>query len=96
MPLDNEPLTNVEAKQLAREIENNGKIFFSKHARDEMEDDLLTDTECHRVIRGGICEGCDYINSSWRYRFYAMSIYVVLSFIDETRLMVVTVWRKKE
>lgn len=95
MPLENEPLTNVEAKQVARTIEENGKIFFSKHAREEMEADHLSDVECYRVIRGGFCEGCDYINDSWRYRFYAMEIYVVLAFIDETRLMVVTVWRKK-
>lgn len=46
-----QPLKLPEAKQLAREIMENGNVSFSGHAIDEMANDDLHTTDCLNLLR---------------------------------------------
>jgi hypothetical protein len=91
-----EPLKPPDAKKLAREIAENGVIEISGHALEEMANDELQTTDCLNLLRAGVCEAPEYINGEWRYRVGTSRICVVIAFISETRLRVVTAWRKKQ
>ena len=84
-----------EAKRLAREIVNNGTVEFSGHALEEMAKDELQTTDCLNLLRAGNYEPAEYVNGEWRYRVGTSRICVVLAFVSDTRLRVVTAWRNK-
>jgi hypothetical protein len=90
----NDPLKPPDAKNLAREIMKTGMFGFSGHAEEEMAKDGLQATDCLNVLRAGSYEPAEYINGEWRYRVATSRICVVLTFKSDTRLRVVTVWRK--
>lgn len=95
MYLDN-PLSPPEAKKLLRQILQKGRVIFGKHAREEMENDGLAEGDCMNVLRGGIIDPPELHGSSnsWRYRVHTMKIWVVITFVSETKTVVVTAWRK--
>ena len=89
----NEPLSEKEAEKLAQLILRAGDVAFPKHAKDEMEDDNLSDVDVKNVLRGGFFESVDYIDGSWRYRFCTQKIVVVIAFRSKSELVIVTTWR---
>ena len=90
-----EPLKPPEAKKLAREIVENGILEFSAHAKEEMAKDDLHSTDCLNLVRAGVYEGAEHINGEWRYRVGTPRICVVITFVSNTRLRVITAWRCK-
>jgi hypothetical protein len=90
-----EPLKPPEAKKLARDIAETGVIDVSGHAREEMANDELETTDCLNLLRAGVFNPPEYINGEWRYRVTSSIICVVIAFMSETRLRVVTAWRIK-
>lgn len=91
-----EPLKPPDAKQLAREIVENGVVEFSGHANKEMANDDLHTTDCLNLLRAGIYSPPELINGEWRYRVATQRICVVFAFVSETRMRVVTAWRFKQ
>lgn len=87
------PLKPPDAKQLARDIVENGVFEVSGHARTEMEHDGLETTDCLNLLRAGVFEGAEYVNGEWRYRVSSQRICVVITFVSDTQLRVVTAWR---
>lgn len=90
-----EPLDPSDARRLIREIVSSpeGTIVFTGHARDEMVKDGLDEVDCTRVLRGGIVEPAEWENGSWRYRAHSFRVWVVVQFISEQSLLIVTAWR---
>jgi hypothetical protein len=89
-------LHGTQAKKLIKEILKNGIVGFVKHAKDEMANDNLCQTDVINVLeRGRIYEPADLsTRGDWRYRVHTDQICVVVSFRSCTDLTVVTVWRK--
>jgi Domain of unknown function (DUF4258) len=91
-----EPLKPPDAKKLAREIVNNGTFDFSGHAYEEMANDGLQSTDCLNIIRAGNYDEPEYRNEEWRYRVCTQRMCVVIAFMSETRLRVITAWRNDQ
>lgn len=87
------PLKPPDAKDLAQRVVELGVVDFTGHALIEMKKDDLETTDCLNLLRAGVFEGGEYINGEWRYRVRSQRICVVITFVSETRLRVVTAWR---
>lgn len=88
-----EPLKPPDARKLAGAIVENGIVEFGSHAKDEMAKDDLQTGDCLNLVRGGVYQPAELINGEWRYRVETQRICVVIAFVSETRLRVVTAWR---
>jgi hypothetical protein len=96
--LEDEPLGEVEARQLIRKIleGENGQVLFSRHARlESMPDENITEDEIIRCLATGFCSGVTFERSSWRYTMEIPRLAVVVAFNTETNAIVVTTWRIK-
>ncbi len=89
------PLSPKQARELVRAIWATGQVFFSKHAEDELRKDGMDRGDAVNVLRGGTIFEDGLKNGSWRYRVETMKFCVVIAFRSETRLVVVTAWRKQ-
>lgn len=88
-------LRATEAKKLIREVLAGGhEVVFTRHALEELEKDGLTTGDVLNVLRGGVVREGEWENGTWRYRVETPRIAVVVEFDTETRLVVVTAWRK--
>lgn len=87
------PLKPPDAKDLAQRVVELGDVEFTGHALVEMKKDDLETTDCLNLMRAGVYEGAEYINGEWRYRIRSQRICVVITFVSDTRLRVVTAWR---
>ena len=90
-----EPLREADARQLIRRILEDGSVLASEHAAREMAADELTMPDCFSVLRAGWIEPPEFENGSWRYRVMTQKVVVVVAFMSESELLVVTAWRKK-
>jgi hypothetical protein len=87
-------LGSVQALKLAQKVLRAGNVAFSKHARQEMEHDDVSEPEVVNAIRlGQIYDPADFERGSWRYRVRAESLCVVIAFRTVDELRIVTVWR---
>jgi len=91
----NEPLSNVDAKRLIRDILTNGTFGFTGHAKAELAKDSLTTVDAVNVLRGGAVEFSELVDGTWRYRVRTNKITVVVAFRSDDHLVVVTAWRNK-
>jgi len=89
-----EPLSQVDARQLARKILAEGDYWFSRHAEQRMTQRGMSQIDCVNVVRGGRCTEIDFEKGSWRYRFETPRMAAVVAFLDENSLTVVSAWRK--
>jgi hypothetical protein len=88
-----EPLKPPDARKLSRDIWENGEVEVSPHAAAAMADDDLETTDCLNLIRAGVFQEAEYINSEWRYRVSSSRICIVVAFKSATELRIVTAWR---
>jgi len=89
-----EPLGNVEARQLARRILEDGFYVFTRHCENRLMERDLSSVDCMNVIRGGHVTAIELVRSAWRYRFETPRISVVVEFESEDEFAVITAWRK--
>lgn len=91
-----EPLKPSEARKLIHHILKNGDVTYSRpHAIERMEEREMDTSDCINILRGGKVREGEYENGSWRYRVETPKMAVVVAFIDEDELMIVTAWREK-
>lgn len=86
---------NAARKRISA-ILKGGRFTLSRHAREEMAKDNLTEVDVVNVLRGGhITEPAEEVGGTWRYRVHTNTIWAVVAFRGETELVVVTAWRKR-
>jgi len=91
-----EPLRPPRAKTLIRAILNGGEVTYSKpHAVERLQKWGLSTVDCINVLRGGVVEEPELENGSWRYRVHTPLICVIIRFISDDMLEIVTAWREK-
>ena len=91
--LDNAPLTAVQAKMLAREIVQNGKVHFRPHALRELAKDGCATVDALSVLRGGAWQEAEFENGEWRHQVRTPRMCVVVHFDTIARMAVVTAWK---
>ena len=85
-----------QAKSLARVILQEGEVYYSEpHALEEMKKDSITRVDCENVLRGGAYAEAEWENGGWRHQVRTGRFVVVIEFLSETELMIVTAWRLK-
>ncbi|QSV46771.1 DUF4258 domain-containing protein [Geobacter benzoatilyticus] len=91
-----EPLKPSEARKLIQHILKDGYVTYSRpHAIDRMKEREMDTSDCINILRGGKVSEGEYENGSWRYRVETPKMAVVVTFVAEDELMIVTAWREK-
>jgi len=92
-----EQLPNAQARRLAKKILRKGSTTFTRHARQEMENDDLLETDVVNTISGGIISEPGELGhrGDWCYRIRTERITVVIMFRSATEIVVVTAWRER-
>ena len=91
-----EPFSRNEAKKLIQAILKTGTITPTSHARRELANDDMSTVDAMNVLRAGrITEEAEWENESWRYRVHTERMVVVVAFVSEEELRIITAWRKK-
>ena len=90
-----EPLDPTAARREIRRIvtSQSGTLIFTRHARDEMAKDGMDERDCTNALRSGVVEPAEWENGRWRYRVHAYAAWVVVQFVVEDSLLIVTAWR---
>ena len=90
-------LPSEQARKLAKRILTHGSVVFTRHARDEMENDDLLETDIANTIGAGLITEPGELGhqGDWCYRIRTNRICVVFLFRSPVELVVVTVWREK-
>ena len=92
-----EPYNRNEAKKLILKIIQDGSVVLSRHAEEELAKDGLTTVDATNVLREGkIIEPPEQEHGTWRYRVHTEQMVVVVTFVSESKLKVITAWRKKK
>jgi Domain of unknown function (DUF4258) len=92
-----EPFNRNEAKKLIQAILREGDFVFSGHAEEELAKDELTTYDALNVLRAGrILEQPEQVHGTWRYRVHTEQMVVVVAFVSESKLKIITAWRKKK
>ncbi len=90
----NKQLHPNQARQLLNNILKIGTVYFTRHAREEMASDGLTEGDIFTVLRRGRIFPGEFERNSWRYRVCLEKDWSVVAFRTEDAAVVVTAWRK--
>lgn len=90
-----EPVDAQTLRQILLSALSGGEVRFSRHGLDEMGKDGLVERDCVNVLRGGVLDGCDFEQGSWRYRVRTPKIVVVVGLRAADAVVVVTAWRER-
>lgn len=94
-----EPFNRNEAKKRIQAIflRPDRVITLTRHAEEELAKDELTTVHAEKALRSGqILEEPELVNGTWRYRVHTAQLVVVVAFLSESRLRIITAWRKKK
>jgi hypothetical protein len=91
----NHPLSALDARKCAKEIVENGTVSFTQHAQRELRKDDLDSTDCLNLLRAGVFSAPELENGEWRYRTETQRMCVIFTFPSESRIRVITAWRKQ-
>ncbi len=92
----NRALPPTVARKLISSILADGRVGYSRHAREEMEKDDPTEVDVTNVLKAGrIIEPAEMGQVNWTYRVHPQPRCVVVAFRSDAELVVVTAWRKK-
>ena len=89
-----QPLRAVEAKRLAKAILETGRVSYSEHAQARLKKHRMTTTDCENVLRGGAYQEAEWENGGWRHQVHTQKFVVVIEFVKESNLLVITEWRR--
>jgi len=88
-----EPLDCASAAILVKRILASGTVSYSRHADEQMAERDLTMADCVSVLRGGWCRESQEENGTWRYCMTTQRMQVVVAFVSEDEIVIVTAWR---
>lgn len=89
-----EPLPTDAVRRLLREILDTGIITYAiPHALDRLRQRNISIVDCENVLRGGAVDPGEWENGAWRYRVRTQKIEVIIQFLAENEVLIVTAWR---
>ena len=89
-----EPLKAHAAKKVIRQILGTGMITYSQpHALERLRKHRMSMLDCENVLRGGSVAEAEWENGAWRHRVSTNRFEVVVQFLAEDHLLIVTAWR---
>ena len=90
-------LPGEQARRLAKKILKEGSTVFTRHARQEMENDDLLETDIVNAIGAGVITEPGELGhrGDWCYRVRTQRITVVIMFRSSTEMVVITAWRER-
>jgi hypothetical protein len=91
-----QPLDPGRARALINDIRASGFIDLGDHAVEEMEADELDMVDAANILRGGQVLAPEWEHGEWRYRIESARMVFVIAFESESKLKIVTAWRKKK
>ncbi len=84
------PMNTADAKILLKKILDFGDVTYSQpHAIQRLRERAISTLDCENVLRAGKVEA-DGVN---RFKVSTNKITVVIEFLSEVEVLVVTVWR---
>lgn len=90
----NQPVRATEARKLLRRILSGGIVTYSQpHAVDRLKERELSTLDCENVLRAGVVEEAEWNDGGWRHRVRTQKIVVVIEFLSEEEILIVTAWR---
>ncbi|MGK2905334.1 MAG: DUF4258 domain-containing protein [Desulfuromonadales bacterium] len=90
----NQPIRATEARKLLRRILINGVVTYSQpHAIDRLKERALSTLDCENVLRAGVVEKAEWNDGGWRHQVRTQRIVVVVEFLSEEEVLIVTAWR---
>ena len=82
------------AKNLLRRILQEGVVTYAvPHALERLRQRKISMVDCENVMRGGVVEEPEWESGAWRYRIRTRRIALVVQFLSESEVLVVTAWR---
>ncbi len=88
-----EPFEPQYARKIIRQILETGTVSFTGHCRKELEKDDRSTVDCTNALRAGAVQPSEWENGSWRYRVETGRVTVIVQFVSEDSLIVITAWR---
>ncbi|MCM2358030.1 MAG: DUF4258 domain-containing protein [Geobacteraceae bacterium] len=83
-----------DAKILVRRILDDGIVVYAvPHALERLSQRGISTVDCENVLRGGAVQDPEWENGAWRYQVRTGKIAVVIQFLSEEELLIVTAWR---
>lgn len=90
----NEPYRALEAKKLLRQILRSGTVTYSQpHAVQRLKERSLTTLDCENVMRAGVVDEAEFEDGAWRHRVRTNKMVVVIQFLSEEEVLILTAWR---
>lgn len=84
------PLSTADAKKLLKKILDSGEVTYSQpHALQRLSERSISMIDCENVLRAGKIEP-DGVS---RFKVSTSKITVVIEFLSEDEVLVITVWR---
>jgi hypothetical protein len=84
------PLSTADAKKLLKKILDSGEVTYTQpHALQRLSERFISMIDCENVLRAGKIEP-EGVN---RFKVSTNKITVVIEFLSENEVLVVTVWR---
>lgn len=92
--MDRQPLPPDQARRRIRAILETGIVTYAiPHALERLRQRNISMVDCENVLRGGVVDPAEWENGAWRYPVRTQKITVIVQFLAEEELMVVTAWR---
>lgn len=92
--MNNHPLPPEQVRKRLRAILEAGTLTYAiPHALERLRQRNISLVDCENVLRGGVVDPAEWENGAWRYPVRTQKITVIVQFLDEDELLVVTAWR---
>lgn len=92
--MNNHPLPPEQVRKRLRAILETGTLTYAiPHALERLRQRNISLVDCENVLRGGVVDPAEGENGAWRYPVRTQKITVIVQFLDEDELLVVTAWR---
>lgn len=85
-----------KAKNHLRKILKSGDVMYSiPHAQERLQQRNISTVDCENVLRAGLVEEAELERGAWRYRVCSPNMVVVIEFLSENTVLIITAWRIK-
>jgi hypothetical protein len=89
-----QPFKPNKAKALIRQVLESGVITYSRpHALERLRERNISTVDCENVLRAGKVQEAEYEHGAWRHHVLTVKLAVVIEFLSEQEVLVVTAWR---